>query len=176
MAEFPRQYVFPDPLVHISSTSINSVMCYVNSSPGSAVFPTANLAIFVPFRIGRPMTISSLFALNGAAVSGNIDLGIYSADGTKIISTGSTAQAGTSVMQAISVTSTQIGAGLFYLAVAMDNTTGTLIRWAPGAAPISKMIGLAQMATAFPLPATATLATVANAYVPDIGCTGRSVV
>lgn len=179
MAEFPKQYAFPDPLVHVSTlamTSVGSLPIGTASAPASAAYPTANLAILVPFRIGRPMTVTTMFAYNGSAVSGNIDLGIYSADGTKIVSTGSTAQSGTSVIQSISVTSTQIGSGQFYMAVALDNTTGTLLQIPAKNAPANASMGLSQMASAFALPATVTFATCANNYVPIIGLTGRSVV
>ncbi len=144
----------------------------------SAVYPTANLAIFIPFAITNPITIVNLFAYNGTVASGNIDIGIYDVAGTKIVSTGSTAQAGTSALQVIAPTSTQLGAGVYYMAIAMDNTTGTLLRSNIAGQTVSllKTVGMAQMATAFPLPAAATFETVSNAYIPLIGLSTRSVV
>jgi len=176
MAEFPKQFAFPDPLVHVNNYNANSIGGPLSSqaySPG--LWPSANRALFVPFRISRPFIISTLYWVNGNAVSGNIDIGIYSSDGTKIISKGSTAQATTNVLQSVSVTSTEIGAGLFYIGIAVDNTSASLSSISTNS-NLLKIIGCAQMASAFTLPATATFATVSSSYLPMVGATGRSVV
>jgi hypothetical protein len=91
---------------------------------GSATFVAANRAIFQPFRVAEPCVIKQLYVHNGATASGNIDVGVYSMDGTQLVSTGSTAQSGTSNLQVFDVTDTLIGRGAYYVAVAMDNTTG----------------------------------------------------
>jgi hypothetical protein len=49
----------------------------VYSSNGSAVYPTANKAFYAPFFIGEPTTIVKAFTVNGTALSGNVDVGIY---------------------------------------------------------------------------------------------------
>lgn len=144
------------------------------SSAASTVYPTTNLALFVPFSIEVPITVAKMFSYNGATASGNIDVGIYDEKGTKIVSSGSTAQAGTSVIQEFDVTDTILGAGLFYLAVAMDNTTGTLFANVLTTAYTWSVLGMAQMATAFALPATATLVTCAQGYLPIIGLKVKS--
>jgi hypothetical protein len=177
MGEFPRNFILPDQLATVHTAGLASV----GSTPilaagfGSVAWPSANLAIFVPFRLTRPMVITKLFVQNGGTVSGNIDLGIYDASGTKIVSTGSTAQAGTNGTQSIAVTSTELGPGLYYLAIALDNTTGQVFRFTFSVClDICKALGLAQQASAFALPANATFATIANNIVPVIGCSGRS--
>lgn len=144
-----------------------------STSITSATYPTANLAICTPFTVEAPMLVQKLFAYNGA-VSGNIDMGIYSHDGTKIVTIGSTAQAGTNVIQAFDVTDTYIGRGLFYLVLALDNTTGGFWRRAWNA-PTAAFAGMATVASSFPLPATLTLATPSTGYCPTIGLQARSV-
>ena len=52
----------------------------------------------------------------------NIDVGIYSADGTRIVSAGSTAQSGTEIAQNFAIADTLIGPGDFYLAMVMNGT------------------------------------------------------
>jgi len=168
-------YLIPDSLGNLSSMSVASVGSVIlkAAGTGAAAYPTANQAIFVPFRIAHPIVVTQLFALVNSS-SGNIDMGIYDAFGTKIVSIGSTAMAGSSVLQAFNITDTKIGPGLFYLAIALDNNTGQLIRVTFTAAAAMKALGLAEMATAFALPATATFATAASNYLPIIGLTTRS--
>lgn len=147
----------------------------VLASGGSTVWPVANLAIFVPFALATPLTIAQLFTANGATVSGNIDVGVYTLDGTRIVSAGSTAHAGTNTLQTYNIADTLLPAGDYYLAIAMNNTTGTLSAHALAAIHLNRL-GIAQMATAFPLPATATLAQMASAYLPLFGLTTRTTI
>jgi hypothetical protein len=156
-----------------STSSIGGIW-WSNTTPNSTTYPTANLAIYMPFRLPTPTLIAQLFCSNGTAVSGNVDVGIYDEAGTRLVSSGSTAQAGTSTNQAFNITDMTIGPGLFYLAVAMDNTTGTLFATTASALNL-KFMGFAQEASAFPLPATATFATNAGTFMPIIGFTSRSV-
>lgn len=183
MAQFPQQFAFPIPPIHI--TSIGSLSAVTASPimfnvPASFNYPSANLALFFPFRITAPYTFSTAFWINGSTAAANIDIGVYSEDGTKLASTGSTAQGGAplaSLIQSTSITTTTIGPGLFYLAVSLDAaTSGLFASNSVWTANFEKVCGVAQMASAFPLPATATLATVANVYVPLFGVTGRSFV
>src|SRR5689334_23396390 len=78
-------------------------------SVGSAVWPTANLAIYCPFRIGTSRLARKLYWVNGAAVSGNVDCGIYDVAGRKLVSAGSTAQTGTTAVQSVDITDTMLG-------------------------------------------------------------------
>src|SRR3990172_1046456 len=121
----------------------------------------ANVCYFYPFRIMAPLLVQQLFAYNGTGVGGNIDLGIYDAVGTRLVSTGSTAQSGTSVLQVIDVTDTRIGPGLFYLAVVGDNTNCRMMRLNSMVLQELRAMGEVEQAT-FPLPATATFATSSN--------------
>lgn len=149
------------------------------AQPSSTAWPSANLAIFCPIHVGSPVLVKQLFVLNGATASGNIDVGLYASDGTRITSAGSTAQAGTSAIQAFNITDIQIGSGLYYIAVALDNNTGTVeghtFAITAGANAL-KTMGLAQQASAFALPATATLATITSNLLPWAGLTVNSVI
>lgn len=138
------------------------------STPASSAYPAANDALFVPIYLVQNTSIKRLFAINGSAVSGNIDVGIYTADGALIFSSGSTAQSGTNQPQFFDIADWILSPGRYYFAVALDNTTGTLFRANYSLARL-KALGMAKMASAFPLPATATLATVTDLYLPLIG-------
>ena len=156
-----------------------SIAALALAAPTSTAWPTANRAIYVPFTLRAPLTVVKLFSGNGSALSGNIDMGIYNAAGTRLVSKGSTAHAGAS-LQSFDITDTLLIAGQYYMAVALDNATGALCRWT-ATSPVSADVawGVATEASAFPLPATATFASMtalAAVYIPLIGLTGRTVV
>lgn len=144
------------------------------AATASATYPTANMALYVPFWLPTPLTAIQMFVFNGATVSGNIDVGIYAADGTRIVSSGSTAQAGTNALQAFDITDTLLGPGNYYLAIAADNTTGTQFRTTFAARHAAGQ-GCFTQASAFALPATATFATVSAGSIPAFGFSTRAV-
>jgi hypothetical protein len=136
-------------------------------APASQNFVTANLAVFVPFYVPEAVTITKLGWGNGAAVAGNLDAGIYGTAGTRLVSTGTTAQATTAVIQVVDVTDTTLARGVYYLALSSDTSGATqkILAVLP-AAGIPQSLGLLQMAAAFVLPASATFAKYASAFVP----------
>lgn len=152
----------------ISTQSPEALGYFFIASSGVAAFPASNDAIFVPFTIERPALVKRLFSVNGNVTSGNIDMGIYTSDGGRIVSIGSTAQAGTTTKQFFDITDTYLSPGQYYMAVAMNNTTGTLRRFNITVLR-QQHFGVLKMATAFALPAAATFATVTAAYIPSIG-------
>lgn len=141
----------------------------------SAVYPAANRIIYIPFGLAMPATIVKLWCYNGVAVSGNLNMGIYDVAGTKIVEIGSTAHASTNVLQVFDITDTRIGPGDFYLAIICDNTTSAFFRIAPAQAGFCQAMGMLQEAgSGAALPATATFASVASTFVPQIGFSTRT--
>jgi hypothetical protein len=143
------------------------------ATPATNNFVTVNLAVFIPFGVPEAVTITKLFWGNGAAVAGNLDAGIYDTAGNRLVSTGTTAQSGTTTLQVIDVTDTTLARGLYYLAFASDTSgiTQKVIAALP-AAGIPQSFGLLQMASAFVLPNPATFAKYASAFVPLVGAQG----
>ena len=139
------------------------------SGGGAVAWPSGSLAIYCPIVIPAPI-IAVMLAVGNGAVGNNIDVGIYDQAGTLIVSSGSTAMSGTSATQTFDISDTVIGPGLFYLAAAIDGTTGGILRANPGAAgaALLQAAGVAQQASAFPLPANAVFASMAQAYLPII--------
>lgn len=138
---------------------------------GSGSWPTADLAIYCPVRVFERVVVRALYVANGSSVSGNFDLGLYNSGGTRLVSSGATAQSGTSSEQVVDVTDTTIGPGIYYVAMTLDNTTGTVLR-DNDAAPLDAALGLytEQLGTGGTLPTTATFAVPQTlAYLPSIG-------
>lgn len=129
----------------------------------SAVWSTANLAVYTPIVLRKPTKISSIEYFVGAAASGNYDVGVYLPDaegkpGDRLWSSGSKVMAGTNVLIGQSPATPTWVHGLVYLAMAIDNTTGEVRRLA---ALTTNGLGvfagsIFTEAAAFPLPATAT--------------------
>lgn len=150
----------------VTITSYDSVLsvggplssCSINQSGGTNTWPSANQAFFVPIVVPRSLTVVKMFWVNGAAVSGNVDTGIYDVAGNRLVSIGTTAQAGTSAIQIVDTTDLALAPGRYYLALACDNTTATFARSGTPGATMIRAAGCYQMATAFVLPDPVTFA------------------
>lgn len=135
---------------------------------GNAAWPAANDALFIPLVLDRPVTVSRMFAANGNVAGNAIDLGIYTADGALIVSSGSAAQSGTITLQFLDVTDTYLSPGQYYMAAAANGTTATMRRFSTSII-IQQMLGVLKATSSFPLPTSVTFATVTATYVPIIG-------
>ncbi len=134
---------------------------------------TANKAIYAPISIPHIFTFDRFNWFNGNQVSGNVDVGLYAADGTKIISAGSTPQSGLSQKQQVTVTSTTLTPGLYMLGFAADNTSSRVFQASAAfwTAIDLMYLGFAVQATAFPLPSPATFANPDVVEFPYVGIT-----
>jgi hypothetical protein len=135
------------------------------ASLASAVYTAASRAYYYPMHLDDFVTVTQMAIFNGATVSGNVDVGNYDVNGTRLVSSGSTAQAGASTIQTFDVADTALTPGDYYLAMAADNTTATYYCYKPNAQWM-EMLGIQMQATALPLPATATFATASAGFIP----------
>jgi hypothetical protein len=143
------------------------------TAPTTAVWPSANLAIYVPFRVAASITVDRMWVYKGGTAAGNIDIGIYNDAGTRLVSLGSTADAGTTVIVTFDVANTTLSRGYYYLAFACSDGTATFARAAIGG---NMPFGVKQEASALPLPATATMVdSMTTNYIPILGLTTGSV-
>lgn len=120
---------------------------------GNSVYPTANLAIYEPVRVAAAVVVKQMF-LGVVTAAGTVDLGIYDAAGTRVVSTGLVA-ASTACIHA--VTTTTLQQGLYYLAVTATSTSLNLARSVFGAGyQASGGYKVEQLGAGSALPATAT--------------------
>ena len=141
----------------------------------SGGWPSANLAIYVPVAVYQPFIALKMLIQNGTTINGNVDAGIYDDQGDRLVSIGSTAHAGSSSIQSFDITDTTLEPGIYYLACAFDGNTATINHDIAGIL-VGGSAGVLQQASALPLPATATFAAIASAYVPNIVVTGRTLI
>jgi hypothetical protein len=145
------------------------------AAPAEAAWPAANRAIYVPFVLSESVTVVKLFIYMGNSNVGNVDVGIYDSDLARVVSAGSTTDPASAGLQEFDVTDTTMGPGQFYLAMAY-NATGNVFSWITGDLQMTKTLGVAQEASAFALPATATLAAATSDYIPVMGLSLRTLV
>jgi hypothetical protein len=139
---------------------------------GNNNWPAADRAIFVPFVLHEPMVVQRMAVFNALTATGNVDVGIYTEDGTRLVSAGSTAMSGTVAIQSFSISIT-LAPGRYYMALAFSSASAN-IKAATTSLGSTYACGILQMASAFPLPATATFAAPTSAYIPAFGISSRS--
>jgi hypothetical protein len=159
--ESPIQLI-PDARVadSISAASCWSVGGYGTAPPGSVAWPTANLAIYVPFRVPVAIVAYKIACGTGAATTGNFDLGIYNAAGTRLVSTGSTAKTTANSDRVIDITDTTLIPGMYYFAMAVDTLSAAYQGWTAPNVGYLNLLGCRQQASAFALPNPATFETI----------------
>jgi hypothetical protein len=157
--------------IHAELAVLNSFNTGAVNARASAVWNAVSKIMFMPVPCPGPFTVMKFACENGAAVSGNLDMGLYTPEGQLIVSTGSTAQSGTSGWQVIDVTDTAVPPGWYYLAMVLDNVTGTNDRLGSLAA-LKRMYGCREQLSTFPLPTSATFAVVTDAYIPSFMAMG----
>ncbi len=131
-------------------------------------WPSANLAMIGSLVLPFTYPVRRVFWVNGSSVTGNADMGIYRMDGTRVYSTGATAQSGVSQNQFVA-TNLLLPAGEYFWALSTSATSSYFVSTA--SVSFRKLQGQFDMATAHPLPATLTLATPGNARWPLFGIT-----
>jgi hypothetical protein len=149
------------------------------SAPGDQNYPVANLALYIPFTLTRPLLVKKLWVRNGSAVAGQLDMGIYQGT-TRLVSIGGTNQAGIDLLQEFDITDTVIPAETrLYLAI-NSNTSGATQKVYAVTTATGALLGLAgcfqQAVGAVTLPSTATFATYAQIRLPLMGLAGRTLV
>lgn len=154
-----------------SYEAMGSGICMLGTGgPGSQTWPVANMALLYPFSVSKPITAVKMWVVNGSVAAGNLDLGIYNAAGTLLVSKGSTAQSGTTAIQIVDTTDLNLAPGVqYYMACAMDGVTATTRAVNVATAARYAALGMAQVASNFPLVTGITLALMAQAQSPLFG-------
>lgn len=157
-AQFPYRLVIPAP-----------DRCESNVSSAAGAVWTVNDAAFVPFEVDSPLTVVSMQFLV-TVQNGNFDIGIYTMAGTRLASLGSVA-VGAAGIQVANIADLLLARGRYYAAWATSSATATIQEVTPkGGASVgaAALAGARRMATAFPLPATATFVVPTRTTMPLI--------
>lgn len=136
----------------------------------STAWPANNRAIYVPIRTDVTTTYARGVVINGTNATGNADVGIYDAAGTRLTSSGSTARTGTTTLDFYPVTDLVLPPGFYYLGIVLSSTTGTVQGIVPTTVPLTRATGCLQEALgATTLPSSMTGVSMASAFIPCFG-------
>jgi hypothetical protein len=129
-------------------------------APASATFPDQNRAHYYPIIVPVTCVVRRLWWANGAVSSGNIDVGIYLdagyKPGSRLVSTGSTAQGTAVQVQFVDVTDTTLAPGMYWLAINANNPSGTTTCFrGTSSAAWNALMGFEEAVGSVTLPATA---------------------
>lgn len=171
----------PELPVVLSTTDdlSNAGVGIVANAAASAIYPVANVAYFYPVTLTAPRTFQKAFWVNGTAVAGNVDVGIYTLSGTtmtRVVASTAEAQATVSVMQvATTFTPTTVGPGRFYWAISCTSITAQFWRMVLNLNVLRSM-GAYQSAAQSPLPPSCTVAATTQTNVQVFGFSELSTV
>jgi hypothetical protein len=140
----------------------------VAANPASAAWPAANRALYIPFSIPFTFPVTALFWGNGSSAASNVDMGIFTRTFSRLVSTGSTAQSGTSAIQSVAASYT-LPPGSYYFGITCSGTTNAIFANTSMTALAGRFMGLLQESSALPLPATMTPAQFAATIYPLCG-------
>lgn len=119
-------------------------------------FPTINAARLYAFTVNRFQTVSKIYFRVGTA-SGNMDVGVYDDNGTRLTSSGSTAVPTAAQTVSLTVPAINLSPGIkYWVAIACDNVTAAFGQPASAsAAPLApgSVVSVAYTSS-FPLPAS----------------------
>jgi hypothetical protein len=147
-------------------------------SAASTAWPVANTAFIYPFLVPTPVTFDEMFFVAGTTPgTANFDLGIYKDDFTLISSIGATAAVNTTDAilpvggKAFTAGTITLPRGRYYMGMSAAAITITC-RAAVNTNDFCRALGMFKMATAHPLPATFTPASMGTtAFIPIFGAT-----
>lgn len=140
----------------------------------STAWATGNLALYIPFVVSVPTTIVAGAIYNGTSVAGNFDIGVYDDQQNRLVSAGTTAVAGTTAWQSVSLTSTTLDPGVYYTGITCSSTSNNVWAATAGTASNLRAAGILSQTSALPLPATATFAVGTGTLIPLVALSTRT--
>lgn len=142
----------------IDTTYMDGWLAPLAAYAGSNTWAVQYRAIYVPIRVRSRVVVKKIGYGNSTVGTGNVDVGLYDAGGTKILSTTSQTKGTTQALVTYDVTDTTIGPGQYYLALNNDTTTDTFSAYSAAVPGLAALGVLTETLGAVTLPGTATWA------------------
>jgi hypothetical protein len=155
-------YKLPDP--YIPPFPQSDLQYAASSGLAAGTWPAADRAILVPVYFPANCTLYSLMFVAGNG-TGNYDLGFYDQNYGLIVSSGSTAMSAGIKTLTLPEFRARVGQ-LYHAALALSSAAGSVVRYLPTSAEEVSPLGVAQQASAFPLPDPFVPAKNANSQIP----------
>lgn len=164
MTDLPSSVRTPAPTGLISTVGEGSnvadfMLAFGGTVGTAAAWPAVNQAIYVSVVVSQPVTVYQMALLVGVTAAGNVDVGIYDVNGSRIVSSTPT-PIGAAGPQVFDIANTELNPGNYFLAAWCSTvTTATFNRYSAAAASLERVHGVQiQTGQAGGLPATATFA------------------
>lgn len=152
------------------------IVCLIGAAVSSAAVAAANQAYYFPWYVQAPVTVTSVFWLNGATAQNIVTVGVYDSDSATLLPTtrlvtGSATASGANTTNTVDVTDTVITPGLRYIALGAQSGSQTFFRAAPAPVAILRGIGILTETglTNGAVPATATAVGTTTTFIPLFG-------
>lgn len=156
-----------------SHTTNEAAITSLAATTASSTLSSSNIVLYQVV-VTEPYRVRRFWWQNGVTVNGNVDVGVFAEDGTRIASTGSTAQSGSSTMQQVSADFT-LGIGRYWIGLASTSSTGTFAgKTGTGVNMLSvrDASGLAMhvtVGTAVPIPSSIVIGSNLGFTIPSFG-------
>ena len=174
--QLPTQSFPNGPIITTASwCSIGMELRATGSGAVSTAWGTGNKCLYVPFWLSKPFQVVKLLAHNGSAVNGNLDIGVFDADGNAVIGIAAAAQTGTNVWQEFDVTDQWLQPEMYFWGIQNTGTTGTIMMWASLVHSATAGV-LEELKADANLPTTATFAKLTAAGAPLVGMSNRTLI
>jgi|KBSSwiStaDraftv2_1062776.scaffolds.fasta_scaffold22086_4 hypothetical protein len=144
---------------------------YTTNNAGGAAWPANNRALYFPVHLPAPFLVARGYLVNDGNNTGNVDIGVYTIGGTRLVSSGSTARGSTNATQYIDLTDTWLSPGDYYWALVASSTSGVFTAVASGVSQCRADGMLQEDLGATTLPSSMSPAAIATANIPLFGFT-----
>jgi hypothetical protein len=164
MTGYVKTPPFVGPIFTITSLDRLRTCPLSGSSVLNQAWPSANIAIFIPFNLEKPCLIRESFLVSGTLTTSNtIDIGVYDESFNRLFTSTMTVNAASTAFNSSSSTDVIIGPGSYYMAMACSGTrnvlgtnVGTVVYKGAGVMEQAGLSGSTLPATASPVEFTRT--------------------
>lgn len=138
------------------------------ATPVATAWPIASRAVQIPWYVEEPFRVGQVLWLNGAVVSGNVDVGIYTNAARRVVSIGGVAQAGINLTQAADLQSTLLEPGHYLVLFELDNVVGQVVCWNFVPVLLGAVMDAQERTAAYPLPIAPGVANASMGVIPFV--------
>lgn len=138
------------------------------AAPAAVAYPLANLALYVPFSVSETVTAYEGWVVTGTLTGDNFDIGIYSAAGVRLTSSGANVKTASVIQNTTAMTDQVLVPNTRYYMAFACNGTGNYFAGTHGFG-IYEAMGVLEATTSYVLPTNPTLSRTTRAYLPHFG-------
>ena len=181
MSDFPTNHLPSHRVIGTWSAESMGVVLpslLVAAPNGGTNWAEVNRVIYVPLLLTHPFSLVRFWWANGTTLSGQIEVGLYSASGTRLATTGSIGGGVAAGTQSAAPTAGTIvlAPGFYRLAVTVNQINRRLLKFSSTVQNFRKLNVYEELTGGFGLPATATLGTNLSAWVPVFGISEHALI